>query len=533
MTLPSGYKQLEYIEATGNQWVDTGFTPNQDTRIVLDFAATTLTVTDGVKSNCLVGSRENTSSRAFALNITTEGYYRFGYNKSSPTTTAAADTNRHTADMNKNVLSLDGAVIYTATYATFSGYASVYIGQIHATSNNYYKGYVQIFACQIYNNGTLVRDFVPCQNADGAIGLWDAVSLKFYGNAGTGTFVAGPEFIIGSDRFPINYRRLSFVESTGTQYIDTGFKPNQDTRVVAQVRCIVGTSANYIFGARYALSQQNYSFFASKNGQYAFIYNTKQVDFDKSANTDEPFVIDFNKNVATIGNNSVSGTYATFAAPVNLILFGVNSPDKIIYGSSRIYSCKIYDNGTLVRDFIPCETDGGEIGFWDTVELRFYGNAGSGSFIDPLAPSDGHNTNIGGVAREIEYGTVLIGGVSREFKKGTVRVGGVLRDLVLKTDIFTITTTGKLGGYCKVTADGTSLTAGKTYEVEEDTQITVVVTSDYTANTLPGRIYLNGTLLDSRNYTFPVTSNVTIEGLDNYTTAAGGGYWGRANITTE
>ena len=84
-----------------------------------------------------------------------------------------------------------------------------------------------------------------------------------------------------------------------------------------------------------------------------------------------------------------------------------------------------------------------------------------------------------------------------------------------------------------MTADGTSLTAGKTYEVEEDTQITVVVTSDYTANTLPGKIYLNGTLLDSRNYTFPVTSNVTIEGLENYTTAAGGGYWGRANITTK
>lgn len=193
MALPSGYKQLEYIEATGNQWVDTGFTPNQDTRIVLDFAATTLTVTDGVKSNCLVGSRENTSSRAFALNITTEGYYRFGYNKSSPTTTVAADTNRHTADMNKNVLSLDGAVIYTATYATFSGYASVYIGQIHATNRNYYKGYVRIYDCQIYDNGTLVRDFVPCSNASGTVGMWDNVNGVFYENAGTGAFIAGPE----------------------------------------------------------------------------------------------------------------------------------------------------------------------------------------------------------------------------------------------------------------------------------------------------------------------------------------------------
>ena len=193
MALPSGYKRLEYIEAEGNSWFDTGFTPNQDTRIVLDFAATTLNVTTGVKSNSLVGSRKNTTSQAFALNITTEGYYRFGYNNSSPTTTVAGDTNRHTADMNKNVLSLDGTVIYTATYGTFSGYGSVYIGQIHATINNYYKGYVVIWGGQIYDNGVLVRDYIPCETNTGDIGLWDDLNSVFGGSSGPDPFIAGPE----------------------------------------------------------------------------------------------------------------------------------------------------------------------------------------------------------------------------------------------------------------------------------------------------------------------------------------------------
>lgn len=532
MALPSGYKQLEYIESTGTQYIDTEYFPRWNTRIVDEIKMAAYSGTKAAFGTRNANSA--TASKSFAVFQTGANTFRVDYFGSSKTITLDVSTDQKlTIDMNKNVCAIGGKTV-TNTAVT-SGEATYTLMLFTYNSSGKAGSLSSMRRCstKVYEGDVLVRHYIPCETSSGEVGLWEDVEGVFRGNDGEGTFVAGPEFIIGSDRFPINYRRLSFVESTGTQYIDTGFKPNQDTRVVAQVRCIVGTSANYIFGARYALSQQNYSFFASKNGHYAFIYNTKQVDFDKSANTDEPFVIDFNKNVATIGNNSVSGTYATFAAPVNLILFGVNSPDKIIYGSSRIYSCKIYDNGTLVRDFIPCETDGGEIGFWDTVELRFYGNAGSGSFIDPLAPSDGHNTNIGGVAREIEYGTVLIGGVSREFKKGTVRIGGVLRDLVLKTEIFTITTTGKLGGYCKVTADGTSLTAGKTYEVEEDTQITVVVTSDYTANTLPGKIYLNGTLLDSRNYTFPVTSNVTIEGLENYTTAAGGGYWGRANITTE
>ena len=36
VNLPSGYRQVEYIQSSGTQYVDTGFAPNQDTRCVLD-----------------------------------------------------------------------------------------------------------------------------------------------------------------------------------------------------------------------------------------------------------------------------------------------------------------------------------------------------------------------------------------------------------------------------------------------------------------------------------------------------------------
>ena len=51
---------------------------------------------------------------------------------------------------------------------------------------------MKLYSCQIYDNDTLVRDYVPCQKPDGTIGLWDDVNSVFYGNAGTGTFTAGP-----------------------------------------------------------------------------------------------------------------------------------------------------------------------------------------------------------------------------------------------------------------------------------------------------------------------------------------------------
>ena len=41
---------------------------------------------------------------------------------------------------------------------------------------------------QIYDNDILVRDFVPCINAEGEYGLYDFVNSQFYGNVGTGSF---------------------------------------------------------------------------------------------------------------------------------------------------------------------------------------------------------------------------------------------------------------------------------------------------------------------------------------------------------
>ena len=55
---------------------------------------------------------------------------------------------------------------------------------------------MRLYSCKIwkaitYEGVPLVRDFIPCKNASGEVGLWDDVNSVFYGNAGTGTFIAG------------------------------------------------------------------------------------------------------------------------------------------------------------------------------------------------------------------------------------------------------------------------------------------------------------------------------------------------------
>lgn len=50
----------------------------------------------------------------------------------------------------------------------------------------------KIYSCSLYNSTTEVRNFIPAKDSSGTLGLYDTVNKKFYTNAGTGTFTAGP-----------------------------------------------------------------------------------------------------------------------------------------------------------------------------------------------------------------------------------------------------------------------------------------------------------------------------------------------------
>ena len=54
-----------------------------------------------------------------------------------------------------------------------------------------------------------------------------------------------------------------------------------------------------------------------------------------------------------------------------------NNPSNL-----KVYTCKIWDNDVLVRDFIPVKRIGdGEVGMFDAVNRVFYANAGTGEFV--------------------------------------------------------------------------------------------------------------------------------------------------------
>lgn len=189
--LPAGYTELEYIESTGTQYIDTGFKPNNNTRVVMDVSELTTSTQD----ECLFGSRQasgNTDYSLWLLKNSEKLQSSFGNEKLQATSVGI--TNKRLYDKNKSGFSVNGELLISHTDSTFQTAYNLFLMCCNTAGKAQTHGVaIKLYSCQIYDNGTLVRDFAPCTNARGAVGLYDLVNGVFYGNAGTGVFAAGAE----------------------------------------------------------------------------------------------------------------------------------------------------------------------------------------------------------------------------------------------------------------------------------------------------------------------------------------------------
>ena len=192
---------------------------------------------------------------------------------------------------------------------------------------------------------------------------------------------------------PDGYTQLQYIESHGTEYIDTGFKPNQNTRVVADVGkptsgYDTSDDSQSLFGARTAPNDNAYNFFMrsdSTGNPSLDDYGTTRQNTETQFTYDRA-TIDKNKNVTSINSTTYTHTEQTFACLYTLYIFACNSSDVAGFMcTARFYSMRIYSssedgNDLLIRNFIPVKNPDGEYGLYDLVDGKFYSNSGTGAF---------------------------------------------------------------------------------------------------------------------------------------------------------
>lgn len=181
----------------------------------------------------------------------------------------------------------------------------------------------------------------------------------------------------GGSALPEGYTELEYIESTGTQYIDTGFKPTGNSRVVCDIQ--LSKTGVWLYGARHTATDRTFMTVAMTDN-YRSDYNNSyslNIPYDMT----DRVTIDKNKGSMTIGTQTVSYEDADFSCAYNLYIFAGNSAGTpSTFSSMKLFYCKVYDNGVLIRDYVPCQGPSGDIGLYDTENNQFYGNAGTGTF---------------------------------------------------------------------------------------------------------------------------------------------------------
>lgn len=180
------------------------------------------------------------------------------------------------------------------------------------------------------------------------------------------------------------YTFVDYIESNGNEYINSNFVPNQDTKVEIKLKTktISGSANRTIFGSRSGANSNHFGMTIGGNNCWWLGYGTQNGNTAVSVLSDTLYEITKNKNVTTINDTQMTpATSETFTCPGNMYLFGMNQNGIIARSSIRLYSCKIYDNGTLIRDLKPCyRNSDSEVGLLDEVNDVFYTNAGTGAF---------------------------------------------------------------------------------------------------------------------------------------------------------
>ena len=202
----------------------------------------------------------------------------------------------------------------------------------------------------------------------------------------------------GKVLLPKEYQQVEYLESTGTQYINTNVYPDTNTKVEIDMQIVsyrtITAGYNFYIGTRNSnsvLGRFELLFMAStgrlyfnigSTTDYRTIYDIQQ-DFKRHLYTldgiSKKMIMDNSVLLSDMGEESCSD-WKTSNLPLRLFRETFNSTS--LGGNMKMYNLKIYQANKLTNEYIPCyrKTDN-KAGLYDLVNGKFYTNDGTGEFI--------------------------------------------------------------------------------------------------------------------------------------------------------
>lgn len=385
--LPSTYQEVEYIESTGTQWIDTGLEIRYVGALTTDWSMK-FAITDLTRTSMLGGAKDTFDkqipfingdnkirandwcvrySRLFFTEVIVQdqvyvlaqegGKYKFGSDSYDVNSNALMDSDAH-----------------FGLFAKITGSNTVESGTI---------AHMRLYDFTVKINQEVTHRYIPCyRKADGAAGLYDVVGETFITNSGSGTFVLGPEvYDISAD-----YQQVQYItgSTTSAMKIDTGIVGhNQDLKIeIDYMHQTVPASGVYqnIIASTYVDEITN----TTRILQYG--PNTTYVNH--SARTNRSTTKSLTRQTSTRYKEELTYTnYKVNGSDLAIIDHATghsNTSNLFIHISSKIYMyiVRLYDGSTMVREFIPCYRKSDSIvGMYDTVSKTFFTTTGTDPYV--------------------------------------------------------------------------------------------------------------------------------------------------------
>lgn len=188
--------------------------------------------------------------------------------------------------------------------------------------------------------------------------------------------------IINNTKYKFNisteeYTILNYIQSNGSQWLDTGVKPDDTTKI--QTKFVYEYYNGTVFIGYYNGDDNNdYRFFCYSGSPY-FDMVSDRIFGGLSISTTTIYEFELGNYYIkdlTTDNIIVSGSTQTFAERNN----NIQIFDGGNYG--KMYYCKIYKGNTLVRDYVPARRNSdSKIGMVDRVNNIFYSSSSGADFI--------------------------------------------------------------------------------------------------------------------------------------------------------
>ena len=187
------------------------------------------------------------------------------------------------------------------------------------------------------------------------------------------------------------YTRLDYIQTSGTQFLNTGVGGDCDTNIIFDIECVIpslsGSNERAILGNKDSNNQGTTLFINSSNKLSTWsgsgtTWEIASLTANQTLNISVEYIKAGGRNATINGtsyttstaNNSLNNgqNFGIFSDKVT----SINSPSQI-----KLYHFKITKDDVVVRDLIPYKRNlDGAIGMLDTINNVFYLNQGTGVF---------------------------------------------------------------------------------------------------------------------------------------------------------